>query len=134
MSHEQKIAYIDLLETIISAITDVEETTFWEPLLADSLVKYSVNNILSYFRNSSTIDTTLTAFVDGDETALDYSDAPKAVMVKSVLKNILTRLSYVTIYQIESMRKYLFPLDSPTMILAWSGLLMKNLQYSFVVA
>ncbi|MFF2885567.1 hypothetical protein [Paenibacillus sp. NPDC057967] len=77
VSTDQKRKYIDLLQTLITLIDDVDDTSLWNVLLSKRLVKYSEENILLYFGTSESLDNVLISFINGNDSHLDFSQAKK---------------------------------------------------------
>ena len=73
LSFKQKEKYINQLETNIQLLTNVEDKTLWKILLEKCLAEYSINNIIEYFVNSGSLDSSLVEFIDSNTSQLDYS-------------------------------------------------------------
>lgn len=73
ISINQKKEYIELLQTPITSIVNVNNKDLWSLLLDNHLIKYLEDNIIEYFRNKS-LDTTLVAFINSGEYKLDFSE------------------------------------------------------------
>ncbi|HBL06122.1 MAG TPA: hypothetical protein DDZ33_04115, partial [Clostridium sp.] len=72
ISTEQKINYIKLLQTPITLLSKVEDTTLWDSLLERRLVKYSEENIIVY-SNLKKYNSTLIQFINSGERKLDFT-------------------------------------------------------------
>ncbi|WP_346938459.1 hypothetical protein [uncultured Clostridium sp.] len=72
ISTEQKINYIKLLQTPITLLSKVEDTTLWDSLLERRLAKYSEENIIVYF-NLKKYNSTLIQFINSGERKLDFT-------------------------------------------------------------
>jgi predicted transposase YbfD/YdcC len=74
ITDDQKNAYMELLSTTITSIIDVNDRELWSSLLHNRLAKYSEENIIEYFRDSQSLEPTLIAFINSDETMLNFSE------------------------------------------------------------
>lgn len=75
ITKEQNEKYIQFLETAISQIEQVEDSSLWGILLDNDLVDYSEENIIAYFEKlqGAEIDHTLVSFINRHDTILDFS-------------------------------------------------------------
>ena len=76
ITKEQKEKYIQCLNTVISQIVQVEDSSLWGILLDNDLVGYTEENILAYFENQkgTEIDHTLVSFINRHDMVLNFSD------------------------------------------------------------
>ena len=76
ITKEQKEKYIQRLNTVISQIVQVEDSSLWGILLDNDTVGYSEENIFAYFekQKGAVIDHTLVSFINRHEMILDFSD------------------------------------------------------------
>lgn len=74
ISIEKKNAYIELLQTPITAINDVSDTNLWTSLLRSNSIKYSEDNLLEYFQFSRLLDPTLIEFINSCPSQFDFSE------------------------------------------------------------
>ena len=76
ITFENKLAYIEVLNTRIALLKDIADKAIWALLLQNNLVKYSESNILEYFFNSEkNLDNILIEFVNSQDDYLDFSDS-----------------------------------------------------------
>ena len=75
ITKEQKEKYIQCLDTVISQIVQVEDSSLWGRLLDNDSVHYSEENIFAYFEKQKgrEIDHTLISFINRHDTILDFS-------------------------------------------------------------
>ncbi|WP_318617137.1 hypothetical protein [Sporosarcina sp. YIM B06819] len=69
---EKKELYIKLLKTPITSIDEVIDKNLWMSLLSEDLVGYTEKNIVDYFDESETIDSTLISFINTDKSMLNF--------------------------------------------------------------
>ena len=76
ITKEQKEKYIQCLDTVISQIVQVEDSSLWGRLLDNDSVHYSEENIFAYFEKQKgrEIDHTLISFINRHDMILDFSD------------------------------------------------------------
>lgn len=74
ISNEQKEEYIDLLQTPITSLTDVENEDFWLSLLDKDLAVCSAENIISYFTSGKMLDKYLIDFINRSDTELNFTN------------------------------------------------------------
>lgn len=76
ITKEQKEKYIQCLNTVISRIVQVEDSSLWGRLLDKDSVYYSEENIFAYFekQKGTEIDHTLVSFINRHDMILDFSD------------------------------------------------------------
>ena len=76
ITKEQKEKYIQCLNTVISRIVQVEDSSLWGRLLDNDSVDYSEKNIFAYFekQKGTEIDHTLASFINRHDMILDFSD------------------------------------------------------------
>ena len=68
ITFENKLAYIEVLNTRIALLKDIADKAIWALLLQNNLVKYSESNILEYFFNSEkNLDNILIEFPNQSE-------------------------------------------------------------------
>ena len=71
---DQKNAYIELLQTPITSIIDVNDKNLWRSLLNNRLARYSEENIIEYFGDNDSLEPTLISFINSGESPLDFSE------------------------------------------------------------
>lgn len=76
ITKEQKEKYIQCLNTVISRIVQVEDSSLWGRLLDNDSVDYSEENIFAYFekQKGTEIDHTLVSFINCHDMILNFSD------------------------------------------------------------
>ncbi|MGG3306570.1 hypothetical protein ABER23_03980 [Paenibacillus lautus] len=75
ISNDHKNTYIDLLQTPITLINDIDDDNLWGSLLSNGLVTYSEENIIQYFKFSKELDFILISFINGDDAnQLDFTE------------------------------------------------------------
>lgn len=74
ISIEQKTLYIESLQTTITSIAEVKDASLWGTLLSNRLILYSEENIIEYFGNSESLDSTMIEFINNGESTLNFSD------------------------------------------------------------
>lgn len=76
ITKEQKEKYIQCLNTDISRIVQVEDSSLWGRLLDNDSVDYSEENIFAYFekQKGTEIDHTLVSFINCHDMILNFSD------------------------------------------------------------
>lgn len=76
ITKEQKEKYIQYLNTVISRIVQVEDSSLWGRLLDHDSVDYSEENIFAYFekQKGTELDHTLVSFINCHDMILDFSD------------------------------------------------------------
>ena len=76
ITKEQKEKYIQCLNTVISQIVQVEDSSLWGILLDNDSVGYTEENIFAYFENQkgTEIDHTLVSFINRHDMVLNFSD------------------------------------------------------------
>lgn len=76
ITKEQKEKYIQCLNTVISRMVQVEDSSLWGRLLDNDSVDYSEENIFVYFekQKGTEIDHTLASFINRHDMILDFSD------------------------------------------------------------
>lgn len=76
ITKEQKEKYIQCLDTVISQIVQVEDSSLWGRLLDNDSVHYSEENIFAYFEKQKGRETdhTLISFINRHDMILDFSD------------------------------------------------------------
>ena len=74
IANEQKISYIEQLTTTITSLAEVINKDLWSTLLKNRVAAYSVENVIEYFGDSTTLDIALVDFINGEETPLDFSE------------------------------------------------------------
>lgn len=75
VSDKIKEEYINKLKTEITDFNDVENKELWHLLLEQKLIKYTENNVVSYFNFAGQIDSTLAQFINdnNNDLELDYN-------------------------------------------------------------
>lgn len=86
---ENKIAYIERLETKISNLAEVEETIYKTELIARMLVKYTTENILEYFSKMGLTDN-LVEFINTGDCAIDYGEVANKDLVEQFWKQCIS--------------------------------------------
>lgn len=76
ITKEQKEKYIQCLNTVISRIVQVEDSSLWGRLLDNDSVDYSEENIFAYFEKQKgiEIDHTLVSFINCHDMILNFSE------------------------------------------------------------
>ena len=76
ITKEQKEKYIQYLNTVISRIVQVEDSSLWGRLLDHNIVDYSEENIFAYFekQKGTELDHTLVSFINCHDMILNFSD------------------------------------------------------------
>lgn len=73
ISVENKIAYIDMLTTVVQRITDVEDSDLWEHLLVSDLVVHTERNVLDYYCTQKYVLTDeLIGFLNSKDSEYNY--------------------------------------------------------------
>lgn len=73
ISDDQKHSYIHALETKISNLVDVDDSSLWNVLLDADIVESSEKNILDYFTTIKKIDEHLIGYMNGFSSKMDFS-------------------------------------------------------------
>lgn len=74
LSNDHKKAYINLLQTPIILINDVDDDNLWGSLMSNGLVNYSEENIIQYFKFSKEVDSILISFINGNALQLNFTE------------------------------------------------------------
>lgn len=64
---ENKIRYIDYLQTTVVSLVSISETRWWEKLIKNRLLAYTEDNVLNYFfRRDNCFDSILIDYINGN--------------------------------------------------------------------
>ncbi|MGD6964555.1 hypothetical protein ACQCVB_20340 [Fictibacillus phosphorivorans] len=77
LSHDQKNSYMELLKTSITLISEVIDKDLWRSLLKNNLAKYSEENIIEYFVDNKSLDSTLISFINSGQSKLNFLGVKK---------------------------------------------------------
>ena len=70
---DDKIIYLDYLQTKWSNIVDIKDTSLWELVLEQELVVYNEENILDYyFNNEEVLDLALVQFINSSTSPINF--------------------------------------------------------------
>lgn len=86
---EHKQSYISVLETIITNINDIEDTTLWTSLLNADKVKYSESNLMYCFNTLGLTDNVI-SYINRCNINLDFSKSEYDDSKEKLFKNITT--------------------------------------------
>lgn len=86
---EHKQSYISVLETIITNINDIEDTTLWTSLLNADKVKYSESNLMDCFNTLGLTDNVI-SYINRCNINLDFSKSEYDDSKEKLFKNITT--------------------------------------------
>lgn len=86
---ERKQSYISVLETIITNINDIENTTLWTSLLNADKVKYSESNLMDCFNTLGLTDNVI-SYINRCNINLDFSKSEYDDSKEKLFKNITT--------------------------------------------
>lgn len=86
---ERKQSYISVLETIITNINDIENTTLWTSLLNADKVKYSESNLMDCF-NTLGLTNNVISYINRCNINLDFSKSEYDDSKEKLFKNITT--------------------------------------------
>jgi hypothetical protein len=102
VSDDQKNSYLELLRTSITSIVEVIDKNLWSSLLNNHLAKYSEENIIEYFGDNESLDSTLISFINSDEFTLNFlevknnygSEKAEKFFDASIVNNKLSNRKY----------------------------------------
>lgn len=86
---EHKQSYISVLETIITNISDIEDTTLWTSLLNDDKVQYSESNLMDCF-NTLGLTGNVISYINRCNIDLDFSKSEYDDSKEKLFKSITT--------------------------------------------
>ena len=89
---EHKQSYISVLETIITNINDIEDTTLWTSLLNADKVQYSESNLMDCFNTLGLTDNVI-SYINRYNTDLDFSKSEYDEDIKEKLFKCITTCS-----------------------------------------
>lgn len=92
---EQKYSYIRVLQTVITSINEVEDSSLWPLLLDTNTILYSEQNIMDYFNAIKVIDKSMISFINRYNDDLDFSKTEYDNESKKALFNNVIVCNYI---------------------------------------
>lgn len=71
--NEQKHSYIHALQTVISSINKIKDSSLWSLLLDANIVLFSEQNIMDYFNVMKSLDESIVSYINRSNIDLDFS-------------------------------------------------------------
>lgn len=81
---EYKKSYISVLQTAITSIKEITDSSLWSSLLDSGIIKYSEQNIIDYY-NVLKLDESIISFINEGNNTLNFSKGNYADDIKKVL-------------------------------------------------
>ncbi len=97
---EQKHSYIHALQTVITAISEIKDSSLWSLLLDIDIVLFSEQNIMDYFNGIKSLDESIVSYINRCNIDLDFSktsydsDTKEALFDSVVICNSIENSKY----------------------------------------
>lgn len=73
VTNEQKHTYIHALQTVITSIKEIKDSSLWSLLLDTEIVLFSEQNIMDYFNAMKSLDESIVSYINRCNINLDFS-------------------------------------------------------------